>query len=98
MLNTLNILVIGYTISRLDFSALTKHDDSILKRQDFEAWREMRGFPDDADDFSTNCTNGFTKQKPDDLTDEEFNSYMQTEREIQYRKFSVHTRKPNWKL
>ena len=39
MLNTLNILVIGYTISQLVPIALTKRDSSRLEREDFEAWR-----------------------------------------------------------
>ena len=72
MLNTLNILVIGYTISQLVPIALTKRDSSVLERQDFEAWREMRGFPDDADDFFHKLYKWIPpKQKPDDLTDEE---------------------------
>ena len=84
MLNTLNILVIGYTISQLVPIALTKRDSSVLERQDFEVWREMRGFPDDADDFFHKLYKWIPpKQKPDDLTDEEFNSYMQTEQGIQ---------------
>ena len=85
MLNTLNILVIGYTISQLVPIALTKRDSSVLEREDFEAWREMRGFPDDDGDFFHKLYKWIPpKQKPDDLTDEEFNSYMQTEQGIQY--------------
>ncbi|MDC4231983.1 MAG: mechanosensitive ion channel [Nitrosopumilus sp.] len=85
MLNTLNILVIGYTISQLVPIALTKRDSSRLEREDFEAWREMRGFPDDVDDLFHKLYKWIPpKQKPDDLTDEEFNSYLQTEEGILY--------------
>ena len=71
MLNTLNILVIGYTISQLVPIALTKRDSSRLEREDFEAWREMRGFPDDADDFFHKLYKWIPpKQKPDGRTDE----------------------------
>jgi small-conductance mechanosensitive channel len=85
MLNTLNVLVIGYTISQLVPIALTKRDSSRLEREDFEAWREMRGFPDDDGDLFHKLYKWIPpKQKPDDLTEEEFNSYLQTEEGIQY--------------
>ena len=85
MLNTLNILVIGYTISQLVPIALTKRDSSRLEREDFEAWREMRGFPDDDEDLFHKLYKWIPpKQKPDDLTEEEFNSYLQTEEGVLY--------------
>ena len=78
-------MVIGYTISQLVPIALTKRDSSRLEREDFEAWREMRGFPDDADDLFHKLYKWIPpKQKPDDLTEEEFNSYLQTDEGIQY--------------
>ncbi|KEQ55725.1 MscS mechanosensitive ion channel protein, partial [Marine Group I thaumarchaeote SCGC AAA799-N04] len=46
ILNTFNILVIGYTISHLIPIALTKHDRTVLEKEDFDAWFEMRGFID----------------------------------------------------
>jgi len=85
MLNTLNILVIGYTISQLVPIALTKRDSTNLEREDFEAWREMRGFVDDKEDlFHKSYKWVPPKQKPDDLTDEEFQNYVQTEEGIRY--------------
>ena len=85
MLNTLNILVIGYTISQLVPIALTKRDSSVLEREDFEAWREMRGFPDDDEDLFHKLYKWIPpKQKPDDLTEEEFTTYIQTEQGLQY--------------
>ena len=85
MLNTLNILVIGYTISQLVPIALTKRDSSVLEREDFDAWREMRGFPDDDGDLFHKLYKWIPpQQKPDDLTDEEFATYMQSEEGLQY--------------
>ncbi len=47
ILNTINILVIGFTISRLIPIILTKHEKSVLELRDFEEWKELRGFLDD---------------------------------------------------
>ena len=85
ILNSINILVIGYTISQLVPIALTKRDKSVLEHKDFDAWREMRGFPDDENDLFHRLYKWVPpKQKPDDLTDEEFNTYMQTEEGLSY--------------
>ncbi len=47
LLDSINILVIGWTISHLIPIALTKRDKSILEREDYEQWNDMRGFTDD---------------------------------------------------
>jgi hypothetical protein len=63
ILNTFNILVIGYTISHLIPIILTKRDKSILEKQDFETWYGKQGYEDDEeDDFFLNYTNGFHQQ------------------------------------
>ena len=51
ILNTFNILVIGYTVSHLIPIMLTKRDKSILEKQDFGMWYDMQGFSDDDDLF-----------------------------------------------
>ena len=51
LLNTLNILVIGYTISQLVPIALAKRDLSVTEHEDYEIWKDMHGFPDDDDDL-----------------------------------------------
>ena len=85
ILNTINILVIGYTISQLVPIALMKRDSSVLEREDFEAWREMRGFADDEDGLFHRLYNWVPpKQTPEDLTDEEYQNYLQTEEGLQY--------------
>ena len=45
ILNTINILVIGYTISHLIPIALNKaRKIKTLEREDFEKWKEYEGF------------------------------------------------------
>ena len=51
ILNTINILVIGYSIAHLIPIALGKKEKSILEKEDFEIWKELRGFSDDIDDL-----------------------------------------------
>ncbi|MGI0087909.1 MAG: mechanosensitive ion channel family protein [Nitrosotalea sp.] len=47
ILNTINILIIGYTISQIIPIILRKHESDIKKREDYENWKLKRGFPDD---------------------------------------------------
>ena len=51
ILNTFNILVIGYTISHLIPIGLNKREKTELEKVDFDEWFEMRGFVDDKDNF-----------------------------------------------
>jgi hypothetical protein len=71
ILNTFNILVIGYTISHLIPIALSKRDKSILEKQDFDAWFEMRGFVDDDEDLFHKLYKWVPpKITPEDITEE----------------------------
>ena len=80
MLNTINILVIGYTVSHLIPIALNKRDKSVLEREDFEQWVYMRGFPDDEGDFFHKLFKWTApKQAPEDMSDEDFQKYLQSE-------------------
>ncbi|QLH03697.1 mechanosensitive ion channel protein MscS [Nitrosopumilus cobalaminigenes] len=67
ILNTFNILVIGYTISHLIPISLIKRDKTILEKEDFDAWFEMRGFIDDGEDLF----HKFYKWVPPNITPEE---------------------------
>ena len=79
MLNTFNILVIGYTISHLAPIALNKRDKSILEKEDFDAWFEMRGFPDDPKGLFHRLYKWVPpKITPEDMTDEEFKKNLET--------------------
>ena len=80
ILNTFNILVIGYTISHLIPIALTKRDKSILEKEDFDAWFEVRGFVDDEGDLFHKLYKWVPpKITPEDLTEEEFQEMLKSE-------------------
>jgi len=77
ILNSINILVIGWTIAHLIPIALTKRDKSILERQDYQNWYNMRGFSDD-DDLFHRCFKWIPPQTtPYDMEDDEFQKYIQ---------------------
>ena len=79
LLDSINILVIGWTISHLIPIALTKRDKSILEREDYEQWNDMRGFTDD-DGLFYKCFKWIPPQTtPYDMKDDEFQKYIQTE-------------------
>ena len=85
ILNTLNILVIGYTISHLIPIILTKREKSILEKEDFDSWFEMRGFSDDKDKFFHTLYKWVPpKIVPEDIEEEEFNDLIKTEEGLQY--------------
>jgi len=84
ILNSINILVIGWTISHLVPIALAKRDKSILEREDYQKWYEMRGFPDD-DDLFRKCLKWIPpKITPFDMTDDEFQKYTQTDTGLKF--------------
>jgi Small-conductance mechanosensitive channel len=78
ILNSINILVIGWTISHLVPIALTKRDKSILEREDYEKWKDMRGFSDDNDLFSKCFKWSPPQTTPFDMKDDEFQKHIQT--------------------
>jgi small-conductance mechanosensitive channel len=79
ILNTFNILVIGYTISHLVPISLNKREKSDLEKEDFDAWFEMRGFIDDKDDFFHKLYKWVPpKITPEDIGEEEFKEKLKT--------------------
>ena len=79
ILNTFNILVIGYTISHLIPIAVNKRDKTELEKIDFDAWFEMRGFNDDLDDlFHKLYTWVPPKITPEDIEEKEFKELLKT--------------------
>ncbi|HET6517062.1 MAG TPA: mechanosensitive ion channel domain-containing protein [Nitrosopumilaceae archaeon] len=83
ILNSINILVIGYTIAQLIPLALQKKDNSEQEREDFENWKEMKGFKDDDDDFFHKIFEWVPpKQPPKELTTEEFEQNLKTKEGI----------------
>ena len=80
ILNTFNILVIGYTVSHLIPIALTKRDKSSLEKEDFDAWFETRGFVDDDNDLFHRLYKWVPpKITPEDLPEEEFQEMLKSE-------------------
>jgi len=78
LLDSINIIVIGWTVSHLIPIALTKRDKSILEREDYQKWYDMRGFSDD-DDLFHRCFKWVPPQTtPYDMKDDEFQKYNQT--------------------
>jgi hypothetical protein len=78
ILNTFNILVIGYTISHLIPISLNKREKSELEKEDFGAWYEMRGFIDDDDLFHKGYTWVPPKITPEYIEEEEFQNLLKT--------------------
>ena len=80
ILNTINILVIGYAIAHVIPIILTKKDKSNLEKEDFEAWKELRGFVDDENDLFHKFYKWVPpKHTPEDMNDEEFEKNLKTE-------------------
>jgi len=79
ILNSINILVIGWTVSHLVPIALTKRDKSILEREDYEEWYDLRGFSDD-DGLYHKCFKWIPPQTtPYDMNEDDFQKNIQTE-------------------
>ncbi|MDH3312553.1 MAG: mechanosensitive ion channel [Nitrosopumilus sp.] len=80
ILNTINILVIGYSIAHLIPIVLSKKEKSNLEKADFESWKELRGFSDDVGDLFHKFYKWVPpKHTPDELTEEEFEKKLKTE-------------------
>ncbi|MDH3191827.1 MAG: mechanosensitive ion channel [Nitrosopumilus sp.] len=80
ILNTINILVIGYSIAHLIPIILTKKEKTSLEKEDFEAWKELRGFSDDDNDLFHKFYKWVPpKHTPEDMTDDEFGNNLKSE-------------------
>jgi len=85
ILNTINILVIGYTVSQLIPVALNKREKTILEREDFEKWKELKGFKDDGGDLFHKIFKWVPpKILPEDLPKEEFEKNLQTKEGVNF--------------
>jgi len=85
ILNTINVLVIGYTISHLIPIALNKREKTILEREDFESWKELKGFKDDDGDLFHKIFKWIPpKMLPEDLSKEEFEKNLQTKEGLNF--------------
>jgi len=85
ILDTINILVIGWTISHLIPISLTKREASILEKGDYDKWFDMNGFPDDDGDLFQKCFKWLPpKTAPYEMKDEEFKKYLETKEGLEF--------------
>jgi len=79
ILNTINILVVGFTVSHLIPIGLNKAEKTKLEAEDFENWKDVKGFKDDEDGLFHKIFKWIPpKTHPEDLTKEEFEKNLQT--------------------
>jgi len=79
ILNTINILVVGFTVSHLIPIGLNKAEKTKLEAEDFENWKDVKGFKDDEDSLFHKIFKWLPpKVHPEDLTKEEFEKNLQT--------------------
>lgn len=80
ILNTFDILVIGYAVSHLIPIILTKHERYLQERGDFDQWFEMRGFDDDEDGLFHKLYRWVPpKDAPEDMDQGEYEAMLKTE-------------------
>ena len=79
ILNTINILVVAFTVAKLMPIILDKAEKTKLEAEDFEKWKEMKGFTDDEDGLFYKIFKWIPpKTHPEDMTKEEFEKNLQT--------------------
>ncbi len=80
ILNTINILVIGYSVAQLIPIIISKREKSDLEEEDYQVWKDMRGFSDDESNFFHKCFKWVPpKNTPEDISDEDFEKNLKTE-------------------
>lgn len=85
ILNTFNILVIGYTLAHLIPIMLNKMEKRVLEETDFDAWFEMRGFADDDGDLFHKLYRWVPPAvAPPDLGEERFAELLKTEEGMKF--------------
>jgi len=85
ILNSINILVIGWTVSHLIPILISKREKSNLEREDYANWFDMRGFPDDGDDLFHKCFKWIPpKTTPYDMDDDEFQNSLKTKEGLDF--------------
>jgi len=85
ILNTINILVVGFTVSHLIPIGLNKAEKTKLEAEDFENWKDVKGFKDDEDGLFHKIFKWIPpKTPPEDLTKEEFEKNLQTKEGLNF--------------
>lgn len=79
ILNTINIIVIGYTVGQLIPIILNKREKLRQHYEDFKTWKEKRGFPDDEGDFFHKIFEWVPPNNPPkELPKEEYENLLKT--------------------
>ena len=79
ILDSINFLVIGYTIAHLIPIIITKKEKKELEHEDYDAWFDKEGYSDDDGDLFHKCFKWIPpKQVPEDFTEEEFQKHLKT--------------------
>ena len=78
ILNTLNLVVIGYTVSQLIPIIIRKHQGSKEEWNDFIQWRKKRGFEDDDNLFHKIYSWIPPKEPPENMSANEFQKLLKT--------------------
>jgi len=80
ILNSLNLVVLGYTVAHLIPIIIRKHNTSNEEWNDFIKWRERRGFEDDEQDFFHSVYRWQPPDEPPENMDKsEFERLLKTE-------------------
>ena len=78
-LNSMNIFVIGYTISQIIPILITRNQKRKQERSDFDSWKMMSGFLDDEEDFFHRTFEWVpSKHPPKNMTNENFEKLLKT--------------------
>jgi len=85
ILDSINIIVIGWAVAQLIPLTIFRHDKIKEAHADFEKWKDMGGFPDDDGDLFHKLYKWNPPQTPpEEITEEEFQNYLNTDEGIQY--------------
>jgi len=85
LLNSMNILVIAFTIGHIITILLEKADKLKYEKEDFKAWRELNGFKDDDDDLFHKCYQWIPpKHPPEEICEKEFEEFLKTKEGMNY--------------
>ena len=85
LLNSMNILVIAFTVGHIITILLEKAEKIKLEKEDFKAWRELNGFKDDNEDLFHRCYRWIPpKNIPEEISEEEFQKFSKTKEGMLY--------------
>ena len=79
ILATINIFVVGFTVSRLIPIILNKRAKSKLEQEDFDSWMDVRGFEDDQNGFFHKLFEWIPPKKtPKKMDEQDFQKMLET--------------------